>query len=82
MIKINVTLNNISWKKNLKDPNSYIKKKVLLINKKNKLFKKNILTCTLLLSNTLEIKKLNKKFRNKDKSTDVLSFPFNEKKKV
>ena len=81
MIKINVTLNNISWKKNLKDPNSYIKKKVLLINKKNKLFKKNILTCTLLLSNTLEIKKLNKKFRNKDKSTDVLSFPFNEKKK-
>ena len=81
MIKINVTLNNIGWKKNLKDPNSYIKKKVLLINKKNKLFKKNILTCTLLLSNTLEIKKLNKKFRNKDKTTDVLSFPFYEKKK-
>ena len=31
------------------------------------------------MSKTSEIKKLNKKFRNIDKSTDVLSFPFYEK---
>ena len=82
MIKVNVILDNINWKKHLKNPNNYIKKKILLINKKDKLFKKNILTCTVLLSHTLEIKKLNKKFRNKNKSTDVLSFPFYEKKKL
>jgi len=40
----------------------------------------------LLLSNTKVIKKLNSKFRKKNKSTDVLSFPFynekNLKKKI
>ena len=34
----------------------------------------------MLLSGTNEIKKLNKKFRKKNKSTDVLSFPFYSKK--
>ncbi len=34
----------------------------------------------MLLSNSKEIKYLNKKFRKKNKSTDVLSFPFNTKK--
>ena len=33
-----------------------------------------------MLSNNKNIKKLNKIFRNKDKSTDVLSFPFDNKK--
>ena len=36
---------------------------------------------TLLLSNNNNIKKLNKKFRNKNKHTDILSFPFNQKSK-
>jgi probable rRNA maturation factor len=79
MIKVNVILNNISWKKYLKNPNSFIDKKIEIFNKKNKLYKKNTLTCSLLLSGTKEIKKLNKKFRKKNKSTDVLSFPFYEK---
>jgi probable rRNA maturation factor len=82
MIKINVILNNINWKKYLKNPNSFIDKKISLLNKKNKLYRKKTLICTLLLSGTKEIKKLNKKFRNKNKSTDVLSFPFYEKKKL
>ena len=82
MIKINVILNNIHWKKYLKNPNSFIDKKISLLNKKNKLHRKKNLICTLLLSGTKEIKKLNKKFRNKNKSTDVLSFPFYEKKKL
>ncbi len=82
MIKVNVILNNISWKKYLKNPNSFIDKKIDLLNKKNKLYKRNTLICSLLLSGAKEIKKLNKKFRKKNKSTDVLSFPFYEKKQL
>ena len=82
MIKINVILNNISWKKYLKNPNSFIDKKIELLNKKNTLYKKNTLICSLLLSGAKEIKKLNKKFRKKNKSTDVLSFPSFEIKKL
>ena len=37
---------------------------------------------TLLLSNNRNIKKLNKNFRNKNKSTDILSFPFSNKLKI
>jgi len=82
MIKVNVILNNIIWKKYLKNPHSFIDKKIELLNKKNNLYKKNTLICTLLLSGPEEIKKLNKKFRKKNKITDVLSFPFHEKNKL
>ena len=40
MIKVNVILNNIIWKKYLKNPHSFIDKKVELLNQKNKLYKK------------------------------------------
>ena len=82
MIKINVIINNIIWKKYLKNPQSFIDKKINLINKKNKLFKKKKLICSLLLSENKEIKRLNKKFRKKNKSTDVLSFPFYQKNEL
>ena len=35
-----------------------------------------------MLTNSLNIKKLNKKFRKRNKSTDVLSFPFFSKKNL
>ena len=35
-----------------------------------------------MLSNNKSIKKLNKKFRNKNKATDILSFPFQKKVKL
>ena len=82
MIKVNVILNNIIWKKYLKNPHSFIDKKIELLNKKNKLYKKNTLICSLLLSGTTEIQKLNRKFRKKNKSTDVLSFPFYKKNQL
>ena len=47
-----------------------------------KAFKKKSIYCTLLLSGNREIKNLNKKFRKKNKSTDVLSFPFQAKKEL
>ena len=48
---------------------------------KKKYLKKNIY-CTLLLSGDKEIKYLNNKFRKKNISTDVLSFPFQTKKEL
>ncbi len=79
MIKINVITNNSKWERYLKDPTVYIGKKIRSLNKKNKTFKDKIIFCSLLLSGSYEITKLNKKFRNKNKSTDVLSFPFYNK---
>ena len=35
----------------------------------------NFFTFSILLTNSLNMKKLNKKFRNQNKATDVLSFP-------
>jgi probable rRNA maturation factor len=82
MIKINVITNYVDWFRLIKNPNSYIDRKVKKLNIKKKRFKKNIFFCTLLLSKNQEIKKLNKKFRKKNKSTDVLSFPFYEEKNL
>ena len=82
MIKINVIYNNVSWTKFIKKPTSYIDRKVKKLNFKNEDFKKNIIFCTLLLSGNHEIKSLNKKFRKKNKTTDVLSFPFHSKAKL
>ena len=82
MIKINVINNNKRWSLFIKNPKIYIDKKVKKLNQKNKKFKKNIIYCTLLLSGSFEIKNLNKKFRKKNKSTDVLSFPFYSKKNL
>ena len=82
MIKINVISNNAGWARYLKRPDIYIEKRVKNLNQKNGKYKKKDIHCTLLLSGSSEIKKLNKKFRNKNKSTDVLSFPFYSKKKL
>ena len=79
MIKINVITNNIKWFHYIKNPNNYLERKLSKLNSKNKTFKKNNIFCTLLLSNNKEIQLLNKKFRKKNKPTDVLSFPFKEK---
>ena len=81
MIKANVITKNISWYKYIKNPNSYIDRKIKKLNNKNKKLKKSIYF-TLLLSGEKEIKNLNRKFRKKNKSTDVLSFPFYTKKEL
>ena len=80
MIKINVITKNVTWFKFIKNPASYIDRKVKKLNSKSKNFKKSRILCTLLLSNNKEIKELNKKFRKINKTTDVLSFPFQKEK--
>ena len=82
MIKINTILNNNSWKQYLSNPGDFIQKKIKNLNKRMKIYKEKNIYCTLLLSNEREIKKLNKKFRKKNKSTDILSFPFYNKKNL
>jgi len=80
MIKVNVLSEDKSWSRKLK-------KKELFFNKLCKFFPKRFqfinkkIYLTLLLSNNRNIKKLNKRFRNKNKHTDVLSFPFQQKSK-
>tara|TARA_X000000950_G_C13662890_1_gene556682 strand:+ start:302 stop:769 length:468 start_codon:yes stop_codon:yes gene_type:complete len=79
MIKINVITNNNNWLTYIKNPNSYLDRKIGRLNSKDKKFSKKKIFCTLLLSGNKEIKLLNKKFRKKNKTTDVLSFPFQTK---
>ena len=76
MIKVNVEVNSKSWHKKIKNPKKYFSRKLKKISKIVKFFKEKNITFTILLTSSLNMKKLNKKFRNQNKSTDVLSFPF------
>ena len=76
MIKVNVEVNSKSWHKKIKNPKKYFSKKLKKISKIVKFFKGKNITFTILLTSSINMKKLNKKFRNQNKSTDVLSFPF------
>ena len=80
MININVFSEEKAWSKKLKDKESFFKKICQAFPKKYKFLKKEI-SFSLLLSNNLNIKRLNKQFRNNNKATDILSFPFDKKKK-
>ena len=75
MIKVNVEINNKSWHRQIKNPKNYFNKKLKKICKIISFFKKKNITFTILLTNSLNMKKLNKKFRKRNKSTDILSFP-------
>ena len=79
MIKVNVITNNNKWLNYIKKPNFYLDKKISKLNSKETKFKKNQIFFTLLLSGNKETRFLNKKFRKKNKTTDVLSFPFQKK---
>ena len=80
MISINVFSEEKAWSKRLKNKDIFFKKICKAFPKKYKFLNKKI-SLSLLLSNNKKIKILNKKFRNKNKHTDVLSFPFNKKQK-
>ena len=82
MIKINIISNEKTWYRYLNNPSKFIQNKTNKLNKKIKIYKKKVIYCTLLLTGEKEIKKLNKKFRKKNKSTDVLSFPFYSKEEL
>ena len=78
MISIDVVSESNLWIKKIKKPNIFFNALVKGFPKKYRFIKKKV-SLTILLSNNINIKKLNKKFRNKNKSTDVLSFPSEKK---
>ena len=78
MINIEVFSEEKAWSKKLRKKEFFFKKICKLFPKKYQFPNKEI-SLTLLLSNNRSIKKLNKDFRNKNKSTDILSFPLNKK---
>jgi len=80
MIKANIEVPNKLWLKKIKNPSKSINKILNKINKILRFSPKKYYTFTILLANNSKIKSLNKKFRNKNKATDVLSFPFYKKK--
>ena len=82
MINVNVEVNSKPWLKKIKRPKKYFKTRLNKINKIIKFFNGKNITFTILLTNSLKMKKLNKKFRKLNKSTDVLSFPSFELKKL
>ena len=75
MIKVNVEVDCKPWFKKIESPKKYFNKKLKKISKIVPFFKNKNAIFTILLTNSLNMTKLNKKFRNKNKSTDVLSFP-------
>ncbi len=80
MIKVNVLTEEKFWSKKIKKKEIFFNQLCKHFPKKFKFINKRVYL-TLLLSNNNNIKRLNKKFRNKNKHTDVLSFPSQEKLK-
>ena len=80
MIKVNVILDKIIWKKKIKRPDYYLKKKFNKLLNKFKITS-NVQEISIFLTNSEKMRQLNLRFRKKNKPTDVLSFPINIVKK-
>ena len=78
MISAEVLVESKNWKKIIRNPKRLV---ASILNRfpKNYKFINKKTYITILLTNNKKIKLLNKKFRNKNKPTDVLSFPFQNK---
>ena len=76
MIRGNVFVDFPKWKKKIKNPKKYIVQKIRKLEKISS-FKNKNQEFSILLTNNQKMKKLNFKFRKKNKTTDVLSFPSN-----
>ena len=81
MIKINVFSEEKAWSKKLRNKEFFFKQICRSFPRKYKFINKKV-SFSLLLSNNLNIKKLNKSFRSKNKATDILSFPYHKKTKI
>ena len=77
MISLDVISEDKLWDKKIENF-FFFSSLVSFFPKKYRFVKKKV-SLTILLSNNTNIKKIKKKFRNKNKPTDVLSFPFEKK---
>ena len=80
MIKANVISSHLDWKRVIKRPNDYLKNRLKILSNTPS-FKTKKHEFSILLTNDKKMKYLNLKFRKKNKSTDVLSFPMKIKDK-
>ena len=80
MIRGNVFVDFPKWKNKIKNPEKYLLQKIKKLQKIS-YFKSKNQEFSILLTNSQKMKKLNFKFRKKNKITDVLSFPLNHKTK-
>ena len=78
MINVDVVSECSLWNRKIKKKHIFFNSLVSFFPKKYRFVKKKV-SLTILLSNNQCIKKINKKFRNKNKPTDVLSFPIAKK---
>ena len=78
MISIDVVSESNLWSKKIKNAHIFFNSLTKVFPKKYRFIKKKV-GLTILLSNNKNIKRLNKKFRNKNKATDVLAFPSEKK---
>tara|TARA_B100000401_G_C52375197_1_gene516885 strand:+ start:94 stop:546 length:453 start_codon:yes stop_codon:yes gene_type:complete len=77
MIKVDVFIKNKNWKKKISNPQKYLNSKVKYLRNSISFLKNKKINFSIQLAGNKEIKLLNEKFRKKSKSTDVLSFPYN-----
>ena len=78
MIRVDVFIKNKNWKKKISNPQKYLNSKVKYLRNSISFLKNKKINFSIQLAGNKEIKLLNKKFRKKSKSTDVLSFPYNK----
>ena len=79
MVEISYNIKSLEWNKNLPSYKKCISNSVNQIFKIIKFSSNNEVSISFLLTSNSEIKLLNQKYRNKNKPTNVLSFPMNEK---
>ena len=81
MINVEVLVDSNNWKKIISNPKKLIIDSIKKFPKKY-IFNDKKVYISLLLTNNKKIKLLNQKFRNKNKPTDIISFPFFDKKNL
>jgi probable rRNA maturation factor len=79
MVEISYNIKSLEWNKNLPSYKKCISNSVNQTFKILKFSSNNEISISFLLTSNSEIKLLNQKYRNKNKPTNVLSFPMNEK---
>ena len=79
MVEISYNIKSPEWNKNLPSYKKCISYSVNQTFKTIKFSSNNEVSISFLLTSNSEIKLLNQRYRNKNKSTNVLSFPMNEK---
>ena len=78
MVDINYKIESLEWNKNFPSYKKCISNSVNQIFKKVNFSSNNEISISFLLTSNSEIKLLNQRYRNKNKPTNVLSFPMHE----